>query len=236
MIKSCATISLVPSLKGGPWIYWDSLEDSCAKAAVDEVAFTGRVVYIGYAKAPVEYETRYFVQKELDILGSRNCLGDFPGVIEVLKSGKFPVDDVISREVSLDDADQTAGIDFRRSFGLGQGKPLHPRAEAREDIGGETDRRPDLRRHAVEKDPLGHGDPRSADLALQVHRPAAPHGPVDQRGVRHRSGDRARTSTASANASIPFAADLQYDFPELGAYLGKVGLTNYCNASVTKSC
>ena len=41
------------------------------RSAVDEVAFTGRVVYIGYAKEPVAYETRLFVQKELDIMGSR---------------------------------------------------------------------------------------------------------------------------------------------------------------------
>ena len=34
------------------------------RAAVEEVAFTGRVVYIGYAKEPVAYETRLFVQKE----------------------------------------------------------------------------------------------------------------------------------------------------------------------------
>jgi len=74
------------------------------RAAVDEVAFTGRVVYIGYTKSPVEYETRLFVQKELDILGSRNCLGDFPRVIEVLESGVFPTDDVITRTVSLDQA------------------------------------------------------------------------------------------------------------------------------------
>jgi len=74
------------------------------RAAVEEVAFTGRVVYIGYAKAPVEYETRLFVQKELDILGSRNCLGDFPRVIEVLERGAFPVGDVVTREVPLDAA------------------------------------------------------------------------------------------------------------------------------------
>ena len=37
------------------------------RAAVEEVSFTGRVVYIGYAKEPVTYETRLFVQKELDI-------------------------------------------------------------------------------------------------------------------------------------------------------------------------
>lgn len=77
------------------------------RAAVEEVVFTGRVVYIGYAKSPVEYETKLFVQKELDILGSRNCLGDFPRVIEVLERGGFAVDDVVTKIVSLEEAGQT---------------------------------------------------------------------------------------------------------------------------------
>jgi threonine dehydrogenase-like Zn-dependent dehydrogenase len=76
------------------------------RTAVEEVVFTGRVVYIGYAKSPVEYETKLFVQKELDILGSRNCLGDFPRVIEVLEKGGFPADDVVTRVVSLKEAGQ----------------------------------------------------------------------------------------------------------------------------------
>ena len=42
--------------------------------AVDEVGFTGRVVCIGYAKSEVAFQTKYFVQKELDIRGSRNAL------------------------------------------------------------------------------------------------------------------------------------------------------------------
>lgn len=74
------------------------------RAAVDEVAYTGRVVYIGYAKKPVDYSTGTFVRKEIEILGSRNCLGDFPDVISYLESGKFPVDAVVSRVVSLDEA------------------------------------------------------------------------------------------------------------------------------------
>lgn len=75
------------------------------RAAVDEVAFTGRVVYIGYAKEPVAYETRLFVQKELDILGSRNALPeDFRAVIRMLEQGRFPVDDAITRIVHLDQA------------------------------------------------------------------------------------------------------------------------------------
>ncbi len=75
------------------------------RAAVDEVAFTGRVVYIGYAKDPVAYETRLFVQKELDILGSRNALPeDFSDVIAMLEAGRFPVEDAISAVVPIEDA------------------------------------------------------------------------------------------------------------------------------------
>ena len=75
------------------------------RAAVEEVAFTGRVVYIGYAKEPVSYETRLFVQKELDILGSRNALPeDFREVIRMLEAGNFPVDDTISAVVPLSEA------------------------------------------------------------------------------------------------------------------------------------
>jgi threonine dehydrogenase-like Zn-dependent dehydrogenase len=73
--------------------------------AVEEVAFTGRVVYIGYAKELVSYETKLFVQKELDILGSRNALPeDFLDVMSMLQAGRFPVEQTISRIVSLKDS------------------------------------------------------------------------------------------------------------------------------------
>ena len=75
------------------------------RAAVEEVAFTGRVVYIGYAKEPVTYETRVFVQKELDILGSRNAQPeDFQAVIKLLEAGTFPVEQAVSLVVSLEEA------------------------------------------------------------------------------------------------------------------------------------
>ncbi|MDR2232410.1 MAG: zinc-binding alcohol dehydrogenase family protein [Tannerella sp.] len=65
--------------------------------AVNEVAFTGRVVCIGYAKEQVAFETRYFVQKELDIRGSRNAMPeDFRAVMEYLKKGDCPVEKFIS--------------------------------------------------------------------------------------------------------------------------------------------
>ena len=75
------------------------------RMAVEEVAFTGRVVYIGYAKEPVSYETRLFVQKELDVLGSRNALpDDFRRVIGMLEAGDFPVDETVSSIVPLEQA------------------------------------------------------------------------------------------------------------------------------------
>jgi threonine dehydrogenase-like Zn-dependent dehydrogenase len=75
------------------------------RAAVEEVAFTGRVVYIGYAKDMVSYETRLFVQKELDILGSRNALPqDFEEVIRMFGQKRFPTADAISATVPLREA------------------------------------------------------------------------------------------------------------------------------------
>jgi 2-desacetyl-2-hydroxyethyl bacteriochlorophyllide A dehydrogenase len=75
------------------------------RSAVEEVTFTGRVVYIGYAKEPVSYETRWFVQKELDILGSRNAQPeDYRAVIKLLENHRFPVEDAVSSIVSLDEA------------------------------------------------------------------------------------------------------------------------------------
>ena len=73
--------------------------------AVNEVAFTGRVVCIGYAKTDVSFQTKFFVQKELDIRGSRNAQPqDFRAVIHYLERGTCPVDRLISSEVTPEDA------------------------------------------------------------------------------------------------------------------------------------
>jgi len=67
------------------------------QVAVNEVAFTGRVVCIGYAKNDIAFETKLFVQKELDIRGSRNAMPqDFRAVMEYMKKGVFPKEEIIS--------------------------------------------------------------------------------------------------------------------------------------------
>jgi 2-desacetyl-2-hydroxyethyl bacteriochlorophyllide A dehydrogenase len=75
------------------------------RAAVDEVAQTGRVVYLGFAKEEVAYETRLFVLKEVDILGSRNALpDDFHAVIRMLEAHRFPVEDAVTHMVPMEEA------------------------------------------------------------------------------------------------------------------------------------
>jgi 2-desacetyl-2-hydroxyethyl bacteriochlorophyllide A dehydrogenase len=75
------------------------------QAAVAEVCFAGRVVYIGYAKEPIAYETKYFVMKELDILGSRNSTAeDFRAVIAMLESGRYPAAETITHTVPFSEA------------------------------------------------------------------------------------------------------------------------------------
>ncbi len=74
-------------------------------ACIEHVRYAGRVVFVGYAKDAVPFATKWFILKELDMLGSRNAtLADFDRVMKMLRRGTFPVDSVISKTVSLEDA------------------------------------------------------------------------------------------------------------------------------------
>ena len=75
------------------------------RLAVDEAAFTGRIVCIGYTGSEVSFATRLFVQKELDIMGSRNAApDDFKAVISYLGKGTFPIDSMITRKIGPGEA------------------------------------------------------------------------------------------------------------------------------------
>lgn len=75
--------------------------------AVDVVGFTGRVICIGYAKSEVAFQTKLFVQKELDIRGSRNALpADFRPVIHYMKEGRCPIERFVSAVVPPEEASE----------------------------------------------------------------------------------------------------------------------------------
>ena len=70
------------------------------------MSFTGRVACIGYAKSEVAFQTKYFVQKELDIRGSRNAMpDDFRAVIRYLQGVKSAdLDCLVSGVVAPEEA------------------------------------------------------------------------------------------------------------------------------------
>lgn len=78
---------------------------STYQMAIEEACYAGRVVCVGYAKAPIALDTKLFVLKELDIVGSRNALpADFADVVRMLEAGDFPSERVVSHRVDLDGA------------------------------------------------------------------------------------------------------------------------------------
>jgi threonine dehydrogenase-like Zn-dependent dehydrogenase len=76
------------------------------RMALELTASAGRVVCIGYAKEPVDLDTRQIVSKELDVRGSRNALDEFPSVIAMLEQRERPFGDMISRVAAFEEAPQ----------------------------------------------------------------------------------------------------------------------------------
>jgi len=66
------------------------------RTAIEQVAYAGRVVFIGYAKGEIALQTASIVSKELDVYGSRNALHVFPSVIKMLEGRDRPFTDLIS--------------------------------------------------------------------------------------------------------------------------------------------
>jgi threonine dehydrogenase-like Zn-dependent dehydrogenase len=76
------------------------------RLAVDAASYAGRVVYVGYAKEEVCYDTTHFVRKELDICGSRNALRVFPAVIKMLEARQQPFEALVSKVYPLEQTAQ----------------------------------------------------------------------------------------------------------------------------------
>ena len=74
---------------------------STYRLAVDAVQHAGRVVYLGYSHDQVCYDTTAFVVKELDIIGSRNALGEFADVIEMMEQRTKPFVNLITETYPL---------------------------------------------------------------------------------------------------------------------------------------
>jgi 2-desacetyl-2-hydroxyethyl bacteriochlorophyllide A dehydrogenase len=92
----------------GPAVVIEAVgNDATFVDAVRLAAFAARVVYVGYAKKPVSYDSSQFVMKELDIRGSRNATAaDFAAVLALLEQGRYPTEQIVSAHYPLADAPQ----------------------------------------------------------------------------------------------------------------------------------
>ena len=92
----------------GPSVVIEAVgHESTYLGAITLAAFAGRVVYVGYAKKPVSFDTSLFVKKELDILGSRNATArDFSAVLSLMEQKRYPTDQLITAHYPLEKAGQ----------------------------------------------------------------------------------------------------------------------------------
>jgi len=72
------------------------------RLALDLVAPCGRIVCIGWVKGDVSLEARHLVAKEVDLLGSRNAMGEFDEVIALFESGRIDPARVVTDRVAMD--------------------------------------------------------------------------------------------------------------------------------------
>ena len=72
------------------------------RSMIDYVANTGRISLVGYPGDDTPLPTFLFTKKELDVLGSRNSVGEFPLAIELIANGSIKVEELISEKISFD--------------------------------------------------------------------------------------------------------------------------------------
>jgi 2-desacetyl-2-hydroxyethyl bacteriochlorophyllide A dehydrogenase len=72
---------------------------------IDAAAYGGRVVLVGVSKNNLDFNFTIIQKKELSVLGSRNALKeDFEQLIEILRSGEFNLEKIITNEYPFEQA------------------------------------------------------------------------------------------------------------------------------------
>jgi 2-desacetyl-2-hydroxyethyl bacteriochlorophyllide A dehydrogenase len=77
--------------------------DAAIRSSIDYVAYSGRISLVGWPKGEVSLMTAMFTKKELDVVGSRNSLRDFPESIDLISGNKIDVGSLVTRTVSFEE-------------------------------------------------------------------------------------------------------------------------------------
>lgn len=73
------------------------------RKTLDYASNAGRIALIGYSREAIPLPTHLITRKELDVLGSRNCMGLQPVAIEAIQTGQVKVEPLISSLVKFEE-------------------------------------------------------------------------------------------------------------------------------------
>ncbi len=100
----------ISEMTGGdfPTVVFDATGNAASmKSALDHLAHTGRLVYVGLVKGDISINDPEFHRRETTILSSRNATKeDFAHVIACLRSGAVATSGFVTHRTSLEDAPQ----------------------------------------------------------------------------------------------------------------------------------
>ena len=72
------------------------------RLALEAVASCGRIACLGWVRGDVALEARHLVAKEVDMVGSRNSMGEFDEVIALFESGRVDPLQVVTDRIGMD--------------------------------------------------------------------------------------------------------------------------------------
>lgn len=83
-------------------VVFDATGSSASMAgSLSHVATTGRLVYVGLTKEPIQVDDALLHRREITILASRNSAGQFPRIIGLIEEGKIETDPWITTRMTL---------------------------------------------------------------------------------------------------------------------------------------
>lgn len=104
--QTCNAVEQIKEITGGLMAH-AGVECSGAKPAIrsmiDYIANTGRFSLVGYPGEEVPLPTFLITKKELDVLGSRNSVCDFPLAIKLLAEGIIHVTELITNTIEFEE-------------------------------------------------------------------------------------------------------------------------------------
>lgn len=90
--------------------------NSAVRSTLDYVSNAGRITLTGWPKKETSIPTDLITKKEVDIRGARTSAGEFEEAIEMIHSGRIPMQKILTKTVSIDEAPETI-LDIEKNPG-----------------------------------------------------------------------------------------------------------------------